>query len=73
MGFSFANLVTQAMILLRVSGGTILSNHWVPIFVSLPTWPWREPVMPLIASAILARSREVFEEVRWFQKRGERG
>jgi len=29
--------------------------------------------MPLIASAILARSREGFEEVRWFSEEGERG
>ena len=53
MGFSVANLEILAASSLRFSGGNMLSNQAEPLFRTPVAVPWRAPVMPLMASAMV--------------------
>lgn len=54
IGFSVANFDIFAMSSFRFSGGNMLSSQAEPLLSIPPTVPWRAPVAPLIASAMLA-------------------
>ena len=53
MGLSFANLAIFAKSSLRFSGGKMLSMKAWTLFPTPLNVPWRVPVRPLTASAIL--------------------
>ena len=55
LGFSAANLEIHARILFRVSGGMMLSMKDWPRLARPVTVPWREPVRPDTASAMMGR------------------
>ena len=53
IGFSVANFDILAISSLRFSGGNMLSSHDDPLLRTPVAVPWRAPVIPLTAAAMI--------------------